>query len=147
MLKTKIDKYDETFSIFIRLRDGMCMKCGKPGKATKNGMIGGLECSHIFSRNHTGTRYDPKNAKTMCFTHHRWWHENPPDAIEWLKSVIGQAEYDRLRFKANQVTKLSKWDKDYIRAEHQREIKRLQAGEIMTVFNPEFQQIRKQLNV
>lgn len=146
-LKTKRDKYDDTFSEFIRLRDGCCMKCGKPGTETKAGMIGGLECSHIFSRSHTATRYDPDNAKTMCFKDHRWWHENPPDAVEWLKSIIGQQAYDLLRYKANQVAKLKKWDKDHIRAELQEQIKLLKAGEIMPVFNPRFQQIRNQLNV
>jgi hypothetical protein len=125
MLKTKIDKYDQTFSKFIRLRDQVCQRCGKTGR---------LECSHIFSRRHQGTRYDPGNAKALCFTCHRYWHENPIEAVEWLKGIIGQARYDRLRLKANKPTKLSKWDKDHIRDELLVLIKRIEAGETFVQF-------------
>ena len=123
---TKIDKYDKTFSEFIRLRDGCCQKCGREGR---------LECSHIFSRRHQGTRCDPDNAKALCFTCHRWWHENPPEAIEWLKGVIGQDKYDRLRIKANTPTKMKQWDKDEIRKGHLESIKKMESGEVFECFN------------
>ena len=126
-LKTKRDKYDITFSKFILLRDVCCQKCGRSQ--------GKLECSHIFSRRHQGTRCDPDNAKLLCFTCHRWWHENPPEAIEWLKGIVGQQKYDRLRIKANTPTKMKPWDKDAIRAYLLIQIKKMEGGESMASFN------------
>ena len=128
--KSKSDKYDVTFSEFIRSRDKVCQKCGKGGR---------LECSHIISRRHQGTRYDADNAKGLCFTCHRWWHENPLEAIEWLLSIIGHAKYDRLRLKANKPTKLKKWDKDEIRKIHQENIEKMKAGEHFECFNKRFE--------
>ena len=106
-MKVKRDKYDITFSEFIKKRDVYCQKCGKSD--------GKLECSHIFSRRHQGLRYDEDNAKLLCFGCHRWWHENPPEAIEWLKSIIGEDAYNKLRIRAHKPTKLSMFDRDSIR--------------------------------
>jgi len=132
--KSKIDKYDKTFSEFIRLRDGCCQWCGK-----YRGDIKKLECSHIFSRRHQGTRCDPKNAKALCSYHHQMWHSNPVEAAECLKGIIGQGEYDRLRLKANKVCKMKVWDKDYIRAEQNEMIEEFENGTVRPVaFNPVF---------
>jgi len=132
--KAKFDKYDKTFSLFIRLRDGCCQKCGK-----HHGDIKRLECSHINGRRHQGTRCDPKNAKALCNHCHRWWHREIIEAAEWLKSIIGIGEYDRLRLKANKVCKMTKWDKDYIRDEQTKMIKGFEDGSIQPVaFNPVF---------
>ena len=137
MLKTKRNKYDETFSKFIRLRDGCCQKCGKVGR---------LETSHIFSRKHQGTRCDPANAKALCFSCHRFWHENPIEAVEWLRSVIGADAYDRLRLKANKPTKLTTWEKDEIRKEQQELIRKMEKeGLEIPCFNPEFNLTKKLL--
>lgn len=133
-MKIKQDKYDKTFSKLIKLRDVCCQKCGRVDAK--------LECSHIFSRRHAGTRHDPANAKLLCFACHRWWHENPIEAVEWLRGVIGADKYDRLRLKAHKITKLSKFDKDQIRKEHTAEIKKMEAGtSAMQSFNPEFRAI------
>lgn len=106
-MKTKRDKYDITFSEFIKKRDCYCQRCGKSD--------GKLECSHIFSRRHQGLRYDEHNAKLLCFSCHRWWHENPLEAVEWLKTIIGVERYDNLRLMAHKPTKLTKFDRDLIR--------------------------------
>lgn len=140
-LKTKRDKYDATFSRLIRLRDGMCMHCGKVLPVER------LECSHIISRSSAALRHDPRNAKALCFTCHRWWHENPLDAAEWVKGILGADHYDHLRVAGSRPTKVPKFEKDMIRSQQLELIKRLEAGEIIPVFNPQFQQIRRQLNV
>ncbi len=74
------------------------------------------------------TRCDPDNAKALCNTCHRKWHSNPVDATEWLRGVIGVGRYDRLRLKANKPTKMTTFDKDFIRKEQQEWIKMLEAG-------------------
>ena len=105
---TKIDKYDRTFSLFIKTRDVRCQRCGRKDQK--------LECSHIFSRSHIGIRCDPMNAKLLCFTCHRWWHENPTLGTEWLKDIIGDQVYLELRLKAKAVYKMPSWRKDEIRS-------------------------------
>ncbi len=131
-MKIKQDKYDKTFSQFIKYRDTCCQKCGKS--------VGKLECSHIFSRRHKALRHDPRNAKLLCFPCHRWWHENPPEAIEWLIGVIGEASYDKLRFLAYKPTKMSKFDMDIQRKYLQDEMKKPQK-----CFNPQWRNLQREL--
>ncbi len=96
-LKIKQTKYDKRFSKLIRARDVICQRCLKSD--------GQLECSHIQSRRHKSLRHDTGNAKLLCFLCHRWWHENPLDAVKWLVSVIGEDRHDRLMLLANAVKK------------------------------------------
>ncbi len=116
------NKYDITFSEFIRIRDGCCQMCGKVGR---------LECSHIHSRKNMGIRCDPTNAKALCNICHRKWHSNPTEATEWLKGVIGEAAYDRLRLKASKPIKLTVFEKDLIRKRQMEDIKKMESGEIV----------------
>jgi len=73
-----------------------------------------IECSHIYSRRHLSTRWDPANAKALCFTCHRWWHENPVDAIEWLKTIRGEKELELLRIRSQQTKKYTEFERDLI---------------------------------
>lgn len=95
-MKIKSDKYDTRFGKLIRTRDVVCQRCLRPGRT---------ECSHIFGRRNKSLRWDTRNAKALCHTCHRWWHSNPADGVEWLKSVIGEKNYDMLRLQANTATK------------------------------------------
>jgi hypothetical protein len=115
----KIDKYDRRFAKFIKLRDVVCQRCG----ATN----GKLECSHIFSRRNRGLRFDPENAKLLCFGCHRDWHENPVSGTDWLKRLIGEDAYDRLKLRASKPTKLSTFDMDIIYAKLGEAIKKLES--------------------
>lgn len=107
-LKIKIDPLDTLFSEVIRTRDKMCVSCGKTGR---------LECSHIYSRRHKGTRWDLMNAKALCFKCHRWWHENPPDAMDWIEMILGTAAINSLRMRARRPTKFTDYDKMIIKNE------------------------------
>ena len=95
-MKIKTDKYDKRFSQLIRLRDVVCQRCGKGGR---------LECSHVHSRRHKAIRWDTRNAKALCFTCHQWYGANPVEASEWLKSIVGERQYDILRLIAHKATK------------------------------------------
>jgi hypothetical protein len=95
-VKIKTDKFDKRFSKLIRTRDVVCQRCLRPGRT---------ECSHIFGRRNKSLRWDTRNAKALCHKCHREWHENPAEAIEWLKGVIGEKNYDMLRLQANTVIK------------------------------------------
>jgi len=96
-MKIKLTKYDKRFSQLIKARDVICQRC-----LTASGK---LECSHIQSRRHKAIRHDTRNAKLLCFRCHRFWHESPLDAVEWLISVIGQERRDQLVLMANSVKK------------------------------------------
>ena len=121
----KKTKFDITFAKFIKLRDKCCQKCGKT--------TGQLECSHIFSRRNQGIRCDPRNAKLLCSEHHREYHANPLKSAEWVHAVMGETEYVKLLRLAKTPSKMSTFDKDYIRKEQQELIKQIESGEIVPV--------------
>ncbi len=69
MWKTKIDKADQVFSLYIReLAEWKCEYCGKDYSDNHQG----LNTSHYFSRGKEATRFDPDNANAFCFYHHQW---------------------------------------------------------------------------
>ncbi len=122
--KIKRDPLDALFSEFIRARDGnRCRKCGRGAgesiaTSSSNHVPARIECSHIFSRRHQTTRLDPDNAIALCHYHHRWWHENPIDAGNWIRELLGEDFIDRLRFKAFSTGhKLQPYERDLKRAE------------------------------
>ena len=118
-MKIKQNKYDILFSKLIRLRDVDCQRCYKGGR---------LECSHIFSRRNRSLRHDTRNAKALCFNCHRWWHESPTEAYEWLVSIIGEPQYDKLRLMAHAVRKNPKKPElDMLYVEMKEEIKYLES--------------------
>ena len=63
-----IKQADYLFSLIIRAQDKRCMYC----VTTKN-----LTCGHYISRSRFNTRYDEKNATTLCFLDHRYFTDNP----------------------------------------------------------------------
>lgn len=105
-MKIRVNKIDTLFSRFIRTRDKGCQWCGRQD--------GTLQCSHIFGRRHMATRWDPLNAKTLCFTCHRRWHEDPVEAFRWIEEYLGKDRLDELRRKAHGVVKLKPADKEAI---------------------------------
>ena len=44
-------------------------------------------------------RFDEANSLVVCFTHHRWFHEEPALSTEWMKKRLGVG-YDRLTVRA-----------------------------------------------
>ena len=99
---------DTKFSLYIRERDGKCLKCG-----TKEG----LTCSHYHRRGHSSTRFDPLNCISLCWDCHQEWEgpKNPYTAfmINWL----GQEEFINLSLRAGLTVKRSdavaKWKEEY----------------------------------
>lgn len=75
---TKIIKdCDEVFSLMVRRRDGMCVRCYS---------IRTLQAAHIASRDAKSGRWDMLNALTMCFPCHiRWSHRHPAEFMVWVK--------------------------------------------------------------
>lgn len=84
-----------------RLRDGnFCLKCERLGRKDKddpNGVI--LHLSHIHPKGiYRGMEFEPDNVKLLCFKcHFHWWHKNPIEAGEWIKKVLPEKRYERLK--------------------------------------------------
>mgnify|MGYP001590095436 FL=1 len=114
-VKISIHRLDTLFAQVIKQRDQWtCQRCGKkfvPGHAQ------GLDTSHIFGRRHKSVRWQPLNAKSLCFTCHRWWHENPTESGKWAEAFLGREKYACLVALKNEIVKdnvahrKSQWDR------------------------------------
>lgn len=87
---------DTKFSIWIRDRDGKCLRCG-----TKDG----LTCSHYHIRKHSATRFDPKNCIALCWPCHQDWEGPKNGYTEFMISWLGKDEFLELAIRAGSVMK------------------------------------------
>lgn len=99
-----MEKADKMFSLYIRKRDGKCMRCGKPfdGKNLTN--------SHFWARQHKATRYDPKNCVAVCWMpchKYHWEKEKQGDYRNFMLQWLGDEEYLLLELRARSVYPLS----------------------------------------
>lgn len=89
-------KLDRAFSLAVR-RVGECQRCGRgPDKVQ-------LQCSHIYTRANLAVRWDLLNATCLCAACHRWWHQNPKDAIEWLEGIYTPEKLRQLTERARVI--------------------------------------------
>ena len=101
----KIDPADKVFSIFIRLRDKKCKRCGRPGVMSADNLpILGLENSHFYSRGAESVRFDPENCDAMCAGCHRYFGSNPADYAAWKLRKLGQQGYDLLAIRKHNTS-------------------------------------------
>lgn len=100
--KIKLDGVDKLFSLYIRRRDAWtCQKCGT---AYPEGSQG-LHCSHVFSRRHKSIRWEPLNAKALCFSCHMWFGGNPVEAYRWLEEYLGPEKLEELEQMKNELVR------------------------------------------
>lgn len=71
-----------------------CLRCGKVG----------IQASHIYPKGvYKDMEWDIENLKPLCFRCHlEFWHKNPIEAHEWLKTVISAKRLASLKKKAQQ---------------------------------------------
>lgn len=81
---------DDKFSLWIRNRDGRCMRCGKVGKLTN---------SHFWNRNISALRYDPCNCDALCWMpcHIDWEKRKNGPYMDFKKKQLGEERYNELR--------------------------------------------------
>ncbi len=125
----KRDKYDTLFSNMVRERDNWtCQKCGK---YYPEGERQGLHCSHIFSRRHRATRWEPYNAVAHCYSCHQYLGGNPVIFEAWARTYLGDYVLNLLEEKHRLIIKVTKKDKiemyKHMKSEHARMLK-LRAG-------------------
>ena len=96
--KIKESQVDKVISIWVRNRDGHCLKCG-----TKDN----LQAAHIFSRTARSVRFDPLNILTLCWRCHlSWAHRNPIEFTEFVQKHLGKKNYAELK---KRYYKLKSW--------------------------------------
>jgi hypothetical protein len=122
--KKGIDKkLDDAWSLLVKLKAGMkCEYCGKTSH---------LNSHHIYSRSKRSTRWSAENGISLCVGHHVFSssfsaHKTPLEFIHWLEDYKGKEHIEKLRFKANGISKLSLFEKEYILKELLDEIDKLQ---------------------
>jgi len=87
-------KLDHLWAEIIRSR-GECAWC----KTTS-----GLEAAHIFSRRYRAVRWDLLNGVLLCHKHHFYAHANPVLFAEFVKSYLGEYNYEKLKKSAQMTT-------------------------------------------
>jgi len=93
-----IKKADDQFSLYIRERDGKCMRCGKLRDKSNP-----LTCSHFWARQHKATRFDPENCVSLCWMpchKYHWEKEKQGDYRDFMLRWLGQDRYNQLEKRA-----------------------------------------------
>ncbi|MCA9367531.1 recombination protein NinG [Candidatus Kaiserbacteria bacterium] len=121
----KRDKRDDVFSRLVRERAGWC--CEHCGKYYPEGNRQGLHCSHLFSRRHRATRWDPHNCFAHCFSCHQYLGGNPVVFADWAEKRLGAGMIDLLREKAHSVIKLKKPDLEELYKHLKAELKAMES--------------------
>ena len=117
----KLSPADIAFSQCVRAAaDHTCRKCGIQKFPTNRRGNSGMDCSHVFGRGNRTVRWAKDNAKCMCHTCHRWWHENPTESGQWFENLVGIDHMELLREKARACFKIPKTEEREI-AKHYRE--------------------------
>jgi hypothetical protein len=112
MAGIKIDKADQVFSQYIRLRDKKCCRCGSPVRLNNEGLPISHACSHYWSRRHEGTRFEPDNGDCLCYPCHEiWGHGDEKDDYKAFKiKQLGEKRFKTLMIQANTYHKKDrKW--------------------------------------
>lgn len=85
--QAQVNKLDKLFSLIVRSH-GRCVVCD----TTQN-----LQCAHGFSRRHRATRWDFRNAFSLCRGHHVYFTHRPLEWDDWLRDRWGETLYWEIR--------------------------------------------------
>jgi len=84
-----VRKADKAFSLRVR-ECGLC-ESGRPNHA------GPLQCAHGFSRRYHATRWQFRNAFSLCAGCHVFFTHRPIEWDEWIRDRMGADRYESLR--------------------------------------------------
>lgn len=105
-MKIRIDKADQAFSQYVRLRDMECRRCHSPVRLNDKGLPVSHTMSHYFGRAKESVRFDPENGDTLCMPCHRIWASDDRETYREFKiKQLGQKGYDALCIRANNYAK------------------------------------------
>ena len=129
-MKIRLDPADKWFSKCVRERaNWTCEHCLTPYPSGS----GSVQCSHLFSRRHNATRYDPLNAFCHCVSCHIRLGSDPVNFTKWADSRLGPKKVESLYVRSGMTLKLSKVDKAFIakhyQSEHRQMLAKRKAGQ------------------
>lgn len=90
------DKADRYFSIWVRLRDRACKRCGAAGRFNERGLPVSHQCSHFKGRRKEATRFEPYNADELCGGCHLYLTSQPDEHYKWQVEIKGQEMVDKI---------------------------------------------------
>lgn len=96
-----IKKADDMFSLYIRERDGKCLRCGKLRSDTNP-----LTCSHFWARQHNAVRFDPENCVSLCWIpchKYHWEKEKKTYYRDFMVRWLGEEKYMQLEKRARSI--------------------------------------------
>lgn len=109
-LPTLVNRLDNVFSKYIRLRDVMpngmfrCISCGKIKPISQ------ADCGHYHSRTHMSTRFDEDNCHAECRFCNRFSADHIIGYRENLVKKIGEQRFALLEVKARESKKWSHFE-------------------------------------
>lgn len=116
----KIDKADENFSKYVRLKQGKCQRCGSPVQFNAKGDPISHQLSHFQGRRKEATRFDLDNCDCLCGGCHKWFTAMPYEHVQWQIKTKGQQKVDEIILRSNGYCKKDRsfqrivWGKAYI---------------------------------
>ena len=115
----KLDKADQAFSKYVRLKQRECQRCHSPVLFNANGDPVSHQLSHFQGRRKENTRYDLENSDCLCGGCHKWFTSMPYEHVQWQIKTKGQKTVDLVMFRSNQYCKKDRklqqliWEKAY----------------------------------
>lgn len=92
-----LKKADDEFSLYIRNRDKRCMhpRCARRGDTE----IGGLQCSHYWSRDVWPLRFEPDNADAAHPGCHafKWEKDKAGGYQDYMVEKLGRRRFNAMR--------------------------------------------------
>ncbi len=114
--RSTADKY---FSMCVReAADYTCQRCNKAYDRSK---AQGLHNSHVFSRRHRVTRWEPDNGVALCYSCHQWYGGDPVESAPWVEDHLGLGVLEILTEKKGAVFKIPKSEEKLIAAHYKAE--------------------------
>ncbi len=102
--KIKIDKADQLYSEYIRIKKGRrCVRCDRRGIGPKG--INGLQNSHFFSRRNESTRFYDDNCDPTCPSCHEYFETHKTEYEQFKIKQLGQERFNLLVLKRNTYQK------------------------------------------
>lgn len=118
-MNIKIDKADQYFSKYIRLRDRECRRCHSLVSFNDKGDPVSHQASHFAGRGKEATRFDLENVDSLCGGCHQYFTANPYEHTQWQVKVKGQNTVDSVILRSNSYKKKDRimeamiWKKAY----------------------------------
>lgn len=123
-MAVKRDATDKAFSDAIRESyDYTCCHCGHEYRHDP----GYVHCAHVHTRKHRNTRWCSEyGAIALCAKCHRRFTDFPLEWAEFVRSFLGDSNYDEAKRRAWKSRKFTKAEQLEVRKHYQSELKRIQ---------------------